>query len=60
MSVCNGVADNCACSEPAGHSSPHKCECGGSWRGTLWESDFRLVAPPLIPAKGSVIIDCRR
>lgn len=60
MSACGETADRCACAiEPADHSGPHECECGGSWTGTLWGSGFRMVTPPHIPAQGFVIIDQR-
>lgn len=60
MSACDETADECVCRVSAPHSGPHECACGGSWTGTLWGADFRLITPPLIPPRGFVIIDRRR
>lgn len=45
--VCGVVEAACICTEPPGHTSPHVCQCGGSWSGgTSGDPEFTIHALP--------------
>lgn len=46
-SICGARACWCRCIEAPDHRPPHRCTCGGSWRGTYGEADFEPVVWPL-------------
>ena len=47
--LCGRVQASCTCIEKFGHdeaSTPHRCECGGSWRGRAADGNFEVVEWP--------------
>lgn len=52
---CGQHLHGCTCEEPANHTTPHLCRCGGSWRGTRGEPDFEMVRYPVRSVAPSVL-----
>lgn len=46
---CGARADGCVCSALAGHEArgePHRCCCGGTWRGDFDGDDYEVIELP--------------
>jgi hypothetical protein len=44
--ICGQTEASCHCILDPGHIEPHRCECGGQWRGDGDGDDFEYVADP--------------